>query len=120
MPDQTAPRHRAFLRFLRGFIPFLISPLLLLVAALAFAIADLVSLFRRKIAPRNTQPNTSAASIVIPNWNGRDLLAKYLPSVLAAAERVPGSEVIVVDNASEDGSAAFVEKHFPRARVVAL
>ena len=62
----------------------------------------------------------ASAAIVIPNWNGRDLLEKYLPSVVAAAERVPGSEVIVVDNGSTDGSAAFIRERFPQVRVVAL
>ena len=32
-------------------------------------------------------PRTDAASIVIPNWNGRELLAKYLPSVIRSHER---------------------------------
>jgi len=57
---------------------------------------------------------------VIPNWNGRDLLEKYLPSVIAAAQRVSGSEVIVVDNGSTDGSAAFIRERFPKVRVLAL
>jgi GT2 family glycosyltransferase/glycosyltransferase involved in cell wall biosynthesis len=48
------------------------------------------------------------------------LLEKYLPSVIAAIEGHPGSEVIVVDNGSEDGSAGFVRERFPQARVVAL
>jgi GT2 family glycosyltransferase len=59
-------------------------------------------------------------SIVIPNWNGRDLLAKYLPSVIASIENHPDSEVIVVDNASTDGSVAFVEETFPDVRVLRL
>jgi O-antigen biosynthesis protein len=108
------------MRFLRGLLPFLISPVLLVLTALALAAADLVSHLRRSVPPANTQPNTSAASIVIPNWNGKDLLEKYLPSVLAAVVRVPGSEVIVVDNGSTDGSAAFVAQHFPQARVLPL
>ena len=40
----------------------------------------------RKKLRREAQPDTRKASIVIPNWNGRDLLEKYLPSVLAAAQ----------------------------------
>jgi len=63
---------------------------------------------------------TQAASIVIPNWNGRELLEKYLPSVIAAIEPHPGSEILVVDNGSEDGSAAFVRERFPQVRVLAL
>jgi GT2 family glycosyltransferase len=92
-----------------------------LIAATGLAVADLVA----RLAPRRklnqeTRPDTSSAAIVIPNWNGRDLLEKYLPSVIAAAQRVSGSEVIVVDNGSTDGSAAFIRERFPQVRVVAL
>jgi len=90
-------------------------------AALGLALTDLFI----RLAPRGkrapeTQAQAASAAIVIPNWNGRDLLERYLPTVVAAAERVPGSEVIVVDNGSTDGSAAFVEERFPQVRVVAL
>jgi len=49
-------------------------------------------------------PPPRNASIVIPNWNGRELLEKYLPSVVEAC--TAEDEVIVVDNASTDGSGA--------------
>ena len=74
----------------------------------------------RRPLPADTTPATAAASIVIPNWNGRDLLEKYLPSVIASIEDHPGSEVIVVDNGSEDGSAAFLRERFPQVTVLAL
>ena len=58
---------------------------------------------------------------MIPNWNGRDLLEKYLPSVIAATVGlIRGSEIIVVDNGSEDGSAEFLRERFPQVRVLAL
>ena len=60
------------------------------------------------------------ASIVIPNWNGSDLLRKYLPSVIAACDLALGDEIIVVDNASEDGSAALVAASFPQVRLLPL
>ena len=111
----------AFRRILSGLPLAILSPLLLLFAALGLALSDLYSRLaaRRELAP-DTRPDTRSAAIVIPNWNGRDLLEKYLPSVIAAAERVPGSEVIVVDNGSTDGSAEFVRDRLPRVRVVAL
>jgi len=114
-------RSGAFWRILSGLPLAILSPLLLFIAAMGLALTDLLARLapRRKLNP-DTPPDTGSAAIVIPNWNGRDLLEKYLPSVIAAAERVPGSEVIVVDNGSEDGSAAFIRERFPQVRVVAL
>lgn len=98
---------------------------LALFALVAFAASAIVifwaDLFRPRpsLAPA-TRPNTGAASVVIPNWNGKDLLEKYLPSVVKAMGGHPDNEVIVVDNGSEDGSAAFVREHFPHVRLLAL
>jgi GT2 family glycosyltransferase len=50
-------------------------------------------------------------SIVIPNWNGKYHLETCLPSL--AAQTYPNIEVIIADNASTDGSQAFVREHFP-------
>ena len=113
----------AFRRILQGLPLAIISPFLLALAAISMACCDLVATLRsrsRRPLSADTKPNISAASIVIPNWNGRDLLEKYLPSVRAAALRLPGSEVIVVDNGSTDGSAAFVRERFPEIRIIAL
>ncbi len=54
-------------------------------------------------------------SVVIVNWNTRELLAACLESLGAAGE---GIEVIVVDNASSDGSAAMVRERFPAVRLL--
>lgn len=57
-------------------------------------------------------------SILILNWNGRELLVDCLSSL--AQQRVRDFEVIVVDNGSEDGSAALVAEKFPDVRLLAL
>jgi GT2 family glycosyltransferase/glycosyltransferase involved in cell wall biosynthesis len=107
--------------FLRSLPLLALNPLLILVASAAIAITDLVALlFSHRRAPANILPDSRAASIVIPNWNGRDLLEKYLPSVLAAAGGNPDNEVIVVDNGSTDGSAEFVRRQFPAVKLLAL
>jgi GT2 family glycosyltransferase len=59
-------------------------------------------------------------SLIIPNWNGVDLLRAYLPSVMAAKEGYPGrAEVIVVDDASSDGSVDLLQRKFPAVRLIA-
>jgi len=60
--------------------------------------------------------NDPAVSIIIVNWNGRQHLARCLPSLLAQSYR--DFEIILVDNASTDGSAAFVREHYPQVRLL--
>jgi GT2 family glycosyltransferase len=59
-------------------------------------------------------------SIIIVNWNVRDLLRQCLASVWQQgglpAERL---QVIVVDNDSHDGSAEMVAREFPQAELIA-
>lgn len=108
-------------RLLKGLPLALLSPLLLLLAALLMLLCDLICRIRpRRPLPADSKPDTRAASIVIPNWNGRDLLEKYLPSVIAAAAPVPDNEIVVVDNGSTDGSAEFIRDRFPQVRLIAL
>ncbi|HLY25671.1 MAG TPA: glycosyltransferase family 2 protein [Aggregatilineales bacterium] len=55
--------------------------------------------------------------IIVVNWNTRDLLRDCLKS-LAASDPAITRQVIVVDNASSDGSAAMVRAEFPSVRVI--
>lgn len=60
----------------------------------------------------------SGVSIVIPTWNGKELLAKFLPTVvkaLAEFEEHYGlkTEIIVTDDASNDGTEQWIEKAYP-------
>lgn len=55
-------------------------------------------------------------SVVIPSREGRELLAAMLPAVLAQLD-AEGSEVIVVDNGSTDGTADFLRENHPRVIV---
>jgi len=107
-------------RFIKALPLVLLFPILLAIVAAALALADLASAVRRKALPPNQRPKNSAASVVIPNWNGRELLAKYIPSILDAVAANPGNEIVVVDNGSEDGSAEFLRHQFPSVRVIAL
>jgi GT2 family glycosyltransferase len=59
-------------------------------------------------------------SIIIPNYNGEKLLEKNLPAVLKAKEYKANNilEIIVVDDASPDGSVDLLKKKFPEVKVV--
>src|ERR1039457_2164421 len=63
---------------------------------------------------------SACATVVIPNWNGKDLLAKYIPSVRTALAGNPANQILVVDNGSTDGSADFLRDTFPDVTVLAL
>jgi O-antigen biosynthesis protein len=68
-------------------------------------------------APGRTGVTLKAGlSVVIPTRNGRALLERVLPIVMRElGDRA--SEVIVVDNGSDDGSAAFLAQHYADIRV---
>jgi GT2 family glycosyltransferase len=59
------------------------------------------------------------ASIVIVNFNGRRFLGACLEATLAQAH-AEGAEIIVVDNASTDGSQALVRAAFPSVRLIQI
>ncbi len=70
----------------------------------------------------NGQEKTASAdavdvSVVIVNWNTRELLKNCLESVRNTVKGLTW-EVIVVDNASTDGSVAMLRASFPEVRVV--
>ncbi len=60
----------------------------------------------------------AATVAVVPNRNG----ARWLPGLLASlqAQALPFAAVIVVDDASDDGSPAWLAEHAPAVHVVAL
>ena len=54
-------------------------------------------------------------AVVILNWNGKDLLEKFLPSVVSFSEE---AQVYVADNASTDDSVSYVKKHFSEVSII--
>jgi GT2 family glycosyltransferase len=55
-------------------------------------------------------------TIIIVNWNVKELLRDCLKSVYGQAKTI-SLEVLVVDNASSDGSIEMVEKEFPQVKL---
>ncbi len=106
---------------MRRIVLAILSPVLLIVSAVVLALVDICfAIFGKRVRDCPRAIHRERASIVIPNWNGRDLLANYLPGVIAEAIRYAGSEVIVVDNASTDGSVTFLRDNFPTVKVLPL
>lgn len=64
-----------------------------------------------------TTPPAPALSICVLSWNTRDLLRDCLES-LSADPACAGWEVIVVDNASADGSGPMVAAEFPLIQLI--
>lgn len=58
-------------------------------------------------------------AIVILNWNGCEMLRRYLPSVLASSGQ-DGVAVYVADNGSTDNSVEMLRGDFPQARLILL
>ena len=55
-------------------------------------------------------------SIVIVSWNAKSVVQQCLPSVVATD--YPNLEIIFADNASTDGSAAWVAREYPSVKIV--
>jgi hypothetical protein len=56
-------------------------------------------------------------SIIIVNWNTRELLKNCIASIMKTVQG-PSFEIIVVDNASADGSVAMLRDIFPEVDVI--
>lgn len=67
------------------------------------------------LPPEATSPRVS---VIIPNWNGQALLRPCLDAL--RRQTYADHEVIVVDNASSDGSTTMLRDEYPEVRVVAL
>lgn len=56
-------------------------------------------------------------AVVILNWNGVEMLRKFLPGVV---KNSPEAEIVVADNASTDDSLAWLEAEMPEVRRIVL
>jgi GT2 family glycosyltransferase len=65
----------------------------------------------------NSKSRETMISVIIVSWNARDYLLQCLASLSSEACRYP-MEVIVVDNASSDGSADAVASSYPGVRLI--
>jgi GT2 family glycosyltransferase/glycosyltransferase involved in cell wall biosynthesis len=83
-----------------------------------YAKARFAAFLRRRSKALPSMPSrsaTSGISLIIPSRSGKDLLAAQLPGILRELPS-PG-EIIVVDNGSDDGTAAWLGSVCPQVRV---
>ena len=57
-------------------------------------------------------------AIVILNWNGCEMMRRFLPSVVRHSADC--AEVIVADNGSTDDSCAMLRREFPEVGLITL
>jgi len=59
--------------------------------------------------------NSKNIAVAILNWNGKNWLQKFLPSVIRFSEE---AEIYVIDNHSTDDSVDFLKENFPTVKIV--
>jgi GT2 family glycosyltransferase len=75
---------------------------------------DIICFFDKKLAKRNMLK----VAIVILNWNGKQFLEKFLPSVI---KHCPGyAHIVVADNGSTDDSGQYMATEYPDIKYIAL
>ncbi|MBI3091806.1 MAG: glycosyltransferase [Candidatus Tectomicrobia bacterium] len=91
---------------------------------IGLAATDLLGWVLRRLAPpprteRRDAGTPRFVSVVIPSFDGRELLARCLPPLRRALARQPVEhEIIVVDNGSTDGTAEFLVRDWPEVRLL--
>lgn len=58
-------------------------------------------------------------AVVILNYNTADYLQRFLPGLIASCEGLD-AQVVVADNASQDGSVALMKERFPQVPLIVL
>ncbi|WP_234110470.1 MULTISPECIES: glycosyltransferase family 2 protein [Chryseobacterium] len=62
-----------------------------------------------------SEMNSGKLAVVILNWNGKNWLEKFLPTVIRYS---PKADIYVIDNASTDDSVQYINAHFPSVKVI--
>ncbi len=60
--------------------------------------------------------NSPKVAVVILNWNGKNYLKKFLPSVIGS--KYSNLEIIIGDNASTDDSVSFLKSEYPQLKII--
>lgn len=61
--------------------------------------------------------------ILIPSWNGVDILSKTLPSLFQSIQTIQDRinvDIIVIDDHSDDGTSLWIQKNYPTIQILLL
>lgn len=72
-----------------------------------------------RYTPQNNANSPKPIAVVILNWNGAEMLRRYLPAVIANTSPIL-AEIIVCDNGSNDGSLQFLSNDYPQIKTIVL
>ena len=61
--------------------------------------------------------STKKIAIVVINYNGKNLLKKFLPSLVKYSD-IKISDIFIVDNNSDDGSVDFIKKNYSSVKII--
>jgi GT2 family glycosyltransferase len=73
---------------------------------------------RRESVVRPTEPDAFDVSVIIVSWNVRELLRQCIASIRSTQNRA-SVEILVIDNASSDGSVEMIRSHYSDVTVIA-
>lgn len=68
-----------------------------------------------KFMTNPTSKKSLSTAVIILNWNGRNLLEKFLPSILKYSG---AANIYVADNASTDDSITFLKENLPEVKII--
>ncbi|MGE3171940.1 MAG: glycosyltransferase family 2 protein [Planctomycetota bacterium] len=86
-------------------------------AAAALGLRDVASKLRGMQPPKPAPQDWPAVTAVVIGYNSKDIVGPCLQTLLD--QDYPNLEVVVVDNASADGTAEFVRTNFPQIKLIA-
>ena len=60
--------------------------------------------------------NNPTVDVIIPSFNGRYLLEKYLPEIIKNTDNL--NKIIVIDNGSSDGTVSWLKENYQKIKIV--
>ncbi len=67
-----------------------------------------------------TAPTTPTITAIVVSYNTREFVLPLIGDLLTQLKAYPGSDVVVVDNASSDGTVEVVKAEYPEVRLEAM